>query len=150
MNANDTNQNKEIHDDQAIVADCIFCKIIRNEIPAVKVYEDTETLAFLDISPNTRGHVLVIPKTHFENIYGLPAETWCLMNLTAQKIAVALKTSLSADGINIAMNNESRAGQIIFHAHIHVIPQYNDFDEKKYTYVAGEMEEVAKNIQEVI
>lgn len=148
MNQNDN--NKETHDDIEIVKNCIFCKIIKNEIPSVKVYEDNETLAFLDISPNTRGHILIIPKTHYENIYGLPVETWCHMNITAQKIAITLKTALSADGINIVMNNESAAHQLVFHAHIHVIPRYNDFEDKKYTYIAGEMEEVAEEIKKVL
>lgn len=148
MSQNDN--NKEIHDEQHIVENCIFCKIIRNEIPSVKIYEDGETLAFLDISPNTRGHALIIPKSHHENIYGLPVETWCLMNITAQKIAVAIKTALSADGINIVMNNESAAHQLVFHAHIHIIPRYNDFEDKKYTYIAGEMEDLAKEIKAVL
>ncbi len=148
MNTNDN--NKEIHDDTEIVKNCVFCKIIRNEIPAVKIYEDNETIAFLDISPNTRGHILIIPKSHHENIYGIPVESWCHMNITAQKIAIALKSSLSADGINIAMNNESAAHQLVFHAHIHVIPRYNDFEDKKYTYITGEMEDLAKEIKESI
>ena len=145
-----TNDNKETHNEDEIVANCVFCKIIRNDIPAVKIYEDSETLAFLDITPDTRGHALIIPKNHHENIYSIPVETWCLMNITAQKIAIAMKNALSADGINVIMNNESAAHQIIFHGHIHIIPRYNDFQEKKYTYVAGEMEELAKEIQEVI
>ena len=148
MSHNDN--NKEIHDEQYIVENCIFCKITRNEIPSVKIYEDNETIAFLDISPDTRGHTLVIPKSHYENIYGLPVETWCLMNIAAQKMAMALKTSLSADGINVAMNNESAAHQLVFHAHIHIIPRYNDFEDKKYTYLAGEMEDLAKEIQAVL
>ncbi len=151
MNINDVNnvninQNKEIHDDNIIENECIFCKIIRNEIPSVKVFEDDNTLAFLDINPNSRGHILIIPKDHYENIYGLPIENWCHMNITTQKIAIALKNTLSADGINIIMNNESRAGQIIFHAHIHVIPRFNDLKENKYTYISGEMEEIQKEI----
>lgn len=145
-----TNDNKETHNEDEIVANCVFCKIIRNEIPAVKIYEDAETLAFLDITPDTRGHALIIPKNHHENIYSLPVETWCLMNITTQKIAIAIKNALSADGINIIMNNESAAHQIIFHGHMHVIPRYNDFQDKKYTYVAGEMEDVAKEIKEVL
>ncbi len=145
-----TNDNKETHDDNEIVANCVFCKVTRNEIPNVKIYEDAETIAFLDITPDTRGHVLVIPKTHYENIYSTPVETWCLINITVQKIAIAIKNALSADGINIIMNNESAAHQIVFHDHIHVIPRYNDFEEKKYTYVAGEMEDIAKEIKEVL
>jgi histidine triad (HIT) family protein len=72
------------------------------------------------------------------------------MNITAQKIAIALKSALMADGINIAMNNESAAHQLIFHAHIHVIPRYNDFDDKKYTYIEGEMEELAQTVKDVL
>lgn len=145
MNTND--DNKEIHDEAHIEENCIFCKIIRNEIPAIKIYEDNETLSFLDIHPNSRGHILVIPKMHFENIYGLPVENWCHMNIIAQKISITLKSELSADGINIIMNNESRAGQLVFHAHIHIIPRYNDFEDNKYTYVTGEMEELAEKIK---
>ncbi len=148
MNQNDN--NKEIHNEDNIVANCVFCKIIKNEIPAVKIYEDAETLAFLDISPDTRGHTLIIPKNHHENIYSLPVETWCLMNIVAQKIAIAVKNELSADGINIIMNNESAAHQIIFHAHIHIIPRYNDFEDKKYTYIAGEMEELTTLLKDVV
>jgi histidine triad (HIT) family protein len=148
MTTNDN--NKEIHDDAHIETNCVFCKIIRNEIPAVKVYEDADTFAFMDITPDTKGHVLVIPKNHFENIYSLPAEDWLKMNLTAQKIAISVKNALSADGMNIKMNNETAGCQIVFHAHIHVIPRYNDFKDEKYTYMAGEMEELAKEIAEVI
>lgn len=104
--------------------ECIFCKIIANQIPSHKVYEDDYVLAFLDIKPNHPGHTLVIPKEHFENIYSVPAEIFARMTVVAQKIAVALKQSLECDGVNIAMNNEKDAGQVIFHAHIHVIPRY--------------------------
>lgn len=104
--------------------DCIFCKIITGEIPATKVYEDEYSYAFLDAHPNTKGHTLVIPKDHFENIYGIPDETLCRLMISVKKISLAVKNGLEADGINIAMNNEAPAGQIIFHAHVHVIPRY--------------------------
>jgi histidine triad (HIT) family protein len=97
---------------------CIFCKIIKGEIPAYKVYEDADTLAFLDINPVHEGHTLVIPKDHFENIYGLPPEVCARLSLVAQKIAIALKNSIDAQGINIIMNNEQDAGQVVFHAHL--------------------------------
>lgn len=138
---------KEIHDEDAIIQNCIFCKIITKEIPSVKVYEDDDVCAFLDIHPQKRGHVLVIPKMHFENIYGLPVMLWCQMNIAVQKIAIALKSALSADGIQLRMDNESAATQEIFHAHIHVIPMYNENTETKYTYIAGEMEEIAELLQ---
>ncbi len=148
MNTNDN--NKEVHNDLQTEKDCIFCQLVRNEIPSVKLYEDNETVAFLNINADTRGHALVIAKNHHENIYSTPVETWCLMNITAQKIAIAIKNALSADGINIIMNNESAAHQIIFHGHIHIIPRYNEFTEPHYTYITGEMEDIAKEIKEVL
>ncbi len=142
--------NKEVHDHDAIAKECIFCKIIRGQIASVKIYEDDETLAFMDVHPNTRGHALVIPKDHFENIYGLPAETAARVMITVQKIAVALKNAVDADGINIVINNESAAGQIIWHSHTHIIPRFNGDDGyfgKKHTYIAGEMEEIAEKVK---
>lgn len=144
------NNNKEIHDHDAIKADCLFCKIIRNEIGSVKIYEDDETLAFLDIHPNTRGHALVVPKDHVENIYGLPAETAARVMITVQKVAVALKNAIDADGINIVINNESAAGQVIWHSHTHIIPRFNEdkgYLGQKYTYISGEMEEIAEKVK---
>lgn len=149
MSQNDDSM-KTTHDQSQIEADCIFCKIVRNEIPAVKIYDDEETMAFMDIRPNHRGHALVIPKGHFENIHSIPAEDLCRVILVAQKVANAIRNSLDADGINIVMNNDSAAGQEIWHAHIHVIPRYNEdggYLGKKYTYIAGEMEEVAEKIK---
>lgn len=142
--------NTEVHDETEIHTNCLFCKIARGEVPAVKVYEDDDTLAFMDLYPSTRGHVLVIPKHHFENIYGLPAETACRLMITTQRVAIALKNAVDADGINIVMNNESAAGQIIWHSHTHIIPRQNDdkgYLGPKYTYIAGEMEEIAEKIQ---
>lgn len=151
------NDNKATHDDAEIQAQCVFCKLVRNEIPCVKVYEDSETMAFMDIKPNTPGHMLVIPKEHYENIYGVPAETLCRMTLSAQKVAIAAKNALHADGVNILMNNESAAGQLIWHSHIHVIPRRNEdtgpddshfaFASKHHTYISGEMEEIAEKIK---
>ena len=148
MNQNDN--NKAIYDEDNIVADCIFCKVVRNETSSTKVYEDDETLAFLNIFPDTRGHMLIIPKNHHENIYSLPVEVWCRMNITAQKIAVAMKNALSADGVNIVMNNEPTANQVIFHAHLHIIPRYNDFTEEKYSYTDNEADELTKELQVVL
>lgn len=142
--------NTETHDEDTIIANCIFCKIAKNQLGAVKLYEDEDTLAFLDIHPNTRGHALVIPKMHFENVYSLPAETFARIAITAQKVATAIKNALDSDGINIVMNNESASGQMIWHAHMHIIPRTNDdggYIGKKYTYIAGEMEEIAEKIK---
>ena len=105
---------------------CLFCKIVADQVPASKVYEDDETLAFLDIAPNNPGHALVIPKSHFENVYSTPPEIWARVMLTAQKMAIAIKQAVDADGINIHVNNEAAANQLIMHSHVHVIPRHND------------------------
>ena len=142
--------NKEVQDHDMVKKDCIFCKIIRNEIPSVNIYEDEEILGFMDIQPNTRGHVLLIPKEHTENIYGIPTETAARLMIAVQKVSVAIKNALDADGINIVMNNESAAGQIIWHAHMHIIPRYNEdkgYIGQRHTYISGEMEEIAEKIK---
>ena len=132
---------------------CIFCQIVSGEIGATKVYEDAETLAFLDIAPNNHGHTLVIPKDHFENIYSLPGETAARMMLCAQKISIAIKNALSCDGITITINNEAAGGQEVFHSHIHVIPRTKDDFSIRFphkTYLPGEAEDVANKIREEI
>ena len=105
---------------------CIFCKIIKGELSAEKVYEDKETFAFLDIRPNNVGHTLVVPKEHYENIYSTPDNVLCAVIKTVKRIAVAVKKGTGADGINIVSNNERPAGQIIFHTHFHVVPRFSD------------------------
>lgn len=131
--------------------DCIFCKIVKGEIPCAKVYEDDNVLAFLDIAPVNIGHTLVISKEHFKDIHEVPESLVGDMMRVVKKISAALR-SLPADGVNVIMNNEGAAGQIIFHAHIHVIPRLkNDGFELwhgKRIYKDGEKEETAKKIIE--
>lgn len=132
-------------------SECIFCKIISGEIPSTKVFEDDHTLAFLDIRPVNLGHVLVVPKDHFENIYTLPDETMARLSLAVKKVAVAVKQGLDADGINIIMNNEQDAGQVINHAHFHVIPRYSTDGLKHWPnkeYKTGEAETIGEKIKE--
>ncbi len=105
---------------------CVFCGIAAGTVPATKIYEDEYTMAFLDIQPVNHGHALVIPKDHFENAYTVPPEAWCRLALAAQKVALAVRHAADADGVNINMNNEAAAGQIVPHAHIHIIPRFND------------------------
>lgn len=106
--------------------ECVFCNIISNKQPSFKIYENDEVVAFLSIFPINSGHVLVIPKDHIENIYGMPDETLCRVTIAMKKVAIALKHAVDADGINIVMNCESAAGQEIDHAHFHVIPRFKD------------------------
>lgn len=106
--------------------ECIFCKIVKGEIPADKVYEDENFLAFLDIKPNNPGHALIIPKAHYENLYKIPDEVLSAIAPLIKKISIAVKKGTNADGINIGMNNDPAAGQIVPHAHFHIIPRFAD------------------------
>lgn len=130
---------------------CIFCKIINGEIPSTKVYEDDTVFAFLDIHPVNIGHTLVIPKEHHANLYDLPDALLEKTSIVVKKIAIAIKNGLATDGINIAMNNDGAAGQVVEHAHIHVIPRYsNDGFQMwhgKRGYEPGETETVSEKIK---
>lgn len=128
----------------------IFSKIIKGEIPSVKIYEDENTYAFLDIRPNNPGHTLVIPKNPSTNIYEISDKDLKDLFNTVKKISIAIKKGVGATGINIAMNNDKDAGQEVFHSHIHVIPRFpNDgFHHGKHLkYEAGQMEDVAEKIK---
>ena len=105
---------------------CVFCKIVKNEIPTDKIYEDEKFFAFLDINPVNPGHILVVPKNHYENIYSAPDEILCDIGSLVKKISIAVKQGVNADGINIIMNNNGAAGQIVPHAHFHIIPRFAD------------------------
>lgn len=104
--------------------DCIFCKIGRGELPAITVYEDAHTLAFLTIEPVNPGHTLVIPKAHAANVFEATPELWGQVQETVRKVAHAVERGLNADGVNINMNNREHAGQVVDHIHIHLIPRF--------------------------
>lgn len=103
---------------------CIFCKIANGEIPSSTLFEDEEFRAILDISPATRGHALILPKSHFKDISELPEELSAKIPALASKIGEAAKSALRASGYNILMNTGASAGQTVFHCHIHIIPRY--------------------------
>lgn len=129
---------------------CLFCKIITQEIPSSKIYEDENCYAFLDLHPINIGHTLLVPKTHSVNLYEMGDDTLAVLAPVIKKVAVAIKSALNADGINIEMNNDPVAGQVIFHSHIHIIPRFQGDGFKHWhgarDYHEGEMEEVAKKI----
>ncbi|HKD46381.1 MAG TPA: HIT family protein [Rhizomicrobium sp.] len=106
----------------------VFAKILRGEIPSVKLYEDARTLAFMDVMPQAEGHALVIPKESAENILDLSPEGASALMATTQKIARAVKKGLNAPGIMLAMLNGAPAGQSVFHVHFHVIPRAHGVD----------------------
>lgn len=104
--------------------DCLFCKIVRGEIPSQKVYEDDDVFAFLDISLATRGHTLIIPKEHYENIFDISEETLAKIAKTAKKLALDFEDKLGADGYNLVHSSKSAAQQEVDHFHLHLVPRY--------------------------
>lgn len=103
----------------------LFAKILRGEIPAVKVYEDEIVLAFMDIFPQTRGHFLVIPKDiQVRNFLDLPANRVAPLMERVQRLAIAAEKALKPDGVTVTQFNGEVAGQTIFHLHVHIIPRY--------------------------
>ena len=129
--------------------DCLFCKIVSKEIPCEKIYEDKDFLAFLDINPVNQGHTLVIPKKHSRTILEMSDKDTKEIMIVVRKIANKIKKSLKTDGINIMINSESAAGQIIFHTHIHIIPRFLGDGLKHWPgqeYKPGEAQSIAKKI----
>lgn len=106
--------------------DCIFCKIVAGEIPCFKIYETDQVLSFLDIGPVNKGHALVIPKVHYKNIWDMPVDLGQEMLSAAQIAGAAIVRATDADGLNLIMNNNEAAGQLVFHAHLHLIPRFMD------------------------
>ena len=106
--------------------DCIFCKIVAGELPATVVHEDDRTVAFLDISPATRGHLLVIPRTHAADVFAIDPEDLAAVARTGQLLARRLKERFGAAGVNLLNSSGSAAWQTVFHFHLHVIPRYED------------------------
>tara|TARA_Y100000034_G_scaffold118370_1_gene158949 strand:- start:20 stop:430 length:411 start_codon:yes stop_codon:yes gene_type:complete len=130
--------------------DCIFCKIVDGKIPAAKVYENSNVISFLDIMPANKGHCLVVPKKHYENLLDISDEDLKNLILAAKKITKALSLSIGNGSYNIIMNNGKEAGQLVDHAHIHIIPRFKGdrlrikWSHKKY------IEKEMKSIQEKI
>jgi histidine triad (HIT) family protein len=110
------------------MTDCIFCKIVAGDIPSYKVYEDDQVLAFLDLTQTTKGHTLVVPKTHVRNVLDMTPDQASQLFSRVPEIARQLVDKLGAKGMNILQNNEEIAGQSVFHAHVHLIPRYSDED----------------------
>lgn len=132
--------------------DCIFCKIANGEIPAATIYEDDDFRVILDLGPASKGHALILPKTHAANIYELPDELAAKAMILAKKMAAKMTDKLECDGFNIVQNNGEVAGQTVFHFHMHLIPRYAG-DGVKLGWVPGTLmdevkEEVLKKLHE--
>ena len=105
---------------------CIFCKIANGEIPSATLYEDEDFRVILDLGPASKGHALILPKTHEANIYEISDEMAAKAMVLAKKMASKLTEVLNCDGFNIVQNNGEAAGQTVFHFHMHLIPRYKN------------------------
>ena len=124
-------------------ADCIFCKIIAGEIPAQIIAEDERTMAFMDISPATRGHALVVPRRHARNLLEIEPDELEAVAVAAQRVAARMPERLGADGVNLLNSCGEAARQTVFHFHIHVIPRYADDPLRlPWTPAEGDPEEI--------
>ena len=134
--------------------DCIFCKIINGKIPSAKVYEDDHTISFLDIMPANKGHCLVVPKEHYETFLDISDEDLKNLVVAAKKVAKALSLSIGNGSYNIVMNNGKEAGQIVAHAHLHIIPRFKGdrlrlkWSHKKYE--ENDMKEMQEKIKKFV
>lgn len=131
-------------------SNCIFCKIINNEIPSNVLYEDEDFKVILDNAPATKGHAILLPKKHFSNIYEMDNETATKIFTIVRKVSKAMKKVLNYSGLNLLQNNGEAAGQTVFHFHLHFIPRYKDdgvvFSWKSVGYEEGEAVNIAKEI----
>lgn len=109
---------------------CIFCKIINNEIPSKKIYEDDDVLAILDISQATKGHTLVLPKKHYSDLTEIEDYEYLKVMSIAKDLSKSIKNTFNASGINLLNNCGETAGQTVMHFHVHIIPRYNNEDIK--------------------
>ena len=128
----------------------VFAKILRGELPCHKLYEDEQTLAFMDIMPRCDGHALVIPKTPSRNIFDIAAEDLASVMAVVQKIAHAQMKAFEADGVTIQQFNEGAAGQVVFHSHIHVLPRHEGEKLRPHTGEMADNEELAANAEKII
>ncbi|MBW2999116.1 HIT family protein [Candidatus Woesearchaeota archaeon] len=130
--------------------DCIFCKIIAGEFPCQKVYENEHAFAFLDISPVNKGHCLVVPKKHYEDLLDMPDDAVKEVFSVVKKVSKAVIEGVHAEGFNVGMNNRKIAGQLVMHAHIHIMPRFKADGLTLWPggkYKEGEAEETAELIK---
>lgn len=127
----------------------IFARILRDEIPAHKIYEDDQVVAFMDVMPQGLGHTLVVPKAPSRNLLDAdPAVLGALMAVT-QKVATAVKRAFAADGVTVVQYNEPAAGQTVFHLHIHVIPRFEGVDLQRHAREMEKPEVLAENAEKI-
>ncbi len=129
---------------------CIFCKLANGDIPTNSIYEDDDFKVILDASPATKGHALIIPKSHYKDIYEIDEELAGKAFKLAKKLTISMTDKLGCEGFNILQNNKEVAGQTVFHFHMHLIPRYKDgksiltWDHEEFT--PEEMEDICKSL----
>jgi histidine triad (HIT) family protein len=130
--------------------DCLFCKIVAGEIPATRVAEDDRTIAFMDINPATRGHVLVIPREHAKDLLEIDPEDLAAVAKAAQRLAATMPDRLGADGVNLLNSCGRAAWQTVFHFHMHVIPRY-DADPLRLPWMPepGDRDDIAASARDL-
>ena len=125
------------------MSDCIFCKIANGEIPSATLFEDENFRVILDLGPATKGHALILPKSHFENIYEMPDELVGKAMILAKEMVTRMTEALKCDGFNVVQNNGEAAGQTVFHFHMHLIPRYKN-DNAGITWTPGTLTDEMK------
>lgn len=133
------------------MTDCVFCRIIAGELPAYKVYENDQVLAFLDITPINPGHILIAPKEHYQNLLDLPLEIAGQMLAVIKKIAPAVLKGTGAIAFNLGLNNGRGAGQAVDHVHWHLMPRFAGDGHELWQgkeYQDGQAKEVVEKIRE--
>jgi len=131
----------------------IFARILRGEIPCVKIYEDAKSLAFMDVMPEAEGHVLVVPKEDAQDILDLSPDGLAAMMATVQRVARAIDTALAPDGIVLKQYNRAPAGQTIFHVHFHIVPRWEGVELASHGKVmveAAQLEPIAAKIRSAL
>lgn len=125
--------------------DCIFCKIVKGDIPSCTIYEDDDFKAFLDVSPANRGHALIVPKNHYDNIFEIDKAIAGKLFSLATDLAKAIKEETNCEGLNVVQNNGEVAGQTVNHFHLHLIPRFKgDKVNVKWVQLESDMDDLAK------
>jgi histidine triad (HIT) family protein len=124
--------------------DCIFCKIVAGEIPSVKVLDEDKVVAFMDINPSSRGHMLVVPKNHAENIFEISEADLSAVMGTVKRCAVAVRKALGAEGVTVLQLNGKASDQVVPHLHVHIMPRWegDGLTVSNWEMKAGDMDEL--------
>ncbi len=135
-------------------SECIFCKIVNGEVPYDKIYENDYVIAFLNVKPSSPGHVLVIPKKHYNTMLDLPEDLLCDLIKTVQKISKAVLSVVDTDSFNLVVNTGKNAGQLVEHVHFHIIPRLKEdkriLSLSSVPYKDGQKEQVLEKIKKVL